>query len=275
MVFLLLLLVFGAYLAWKSYASYRLRELPMNGDRADVMAQALEAMSALHWAVVYRDEHLVSADTPVTGLTWGQAITLIPRDGRLYFNSRNQTATRLVLQISFGWNASNYRKLRDCLERIGNARARSIFSPTIGPSESDSVRTPENIGCALVLLPVIGFLVLLIVHGLKEASRPPPAPAYPGEVIPSLGLGGVSFLAAFLSFFLAVFVKLAFGLGAGRAVSIISMPLILAFFALFALVVRATGIFVEQADTLWLMAGVAGASSLLLEWRSRGKHPSS
>jgi hypothetical protein len=74
---------------------------------------------------------------------------------------------------------------------------------------------------------------------------------------------------------LAVFVKLAFGLGAGRAVSIISMPLILAFFALFALVVRATGIFVEQADALWLMAGVAGASSLLLEWRSRGKHPSS
>lgn len=267
-VFLLVLLVFGGYLAWASYASYRLRVLTVNGDREAVMAQALEAMSALDWMVAYRDEHLVCAHTPISAFTWGQAITLIPRDGQLYFNSRNQT-TRLVLQISFGRNASHYRKLRACLERIGDARARSILWPTTDPSEIDSVRTPENIGCALGLLPVIGFLVFLIVQALKDASGPPPAPAYPGEVIPSLGLGGLSVLAVFLSFFLAVFVKFAFGLAAGRGVSILSMPLTLAFFALFALVVRATGVFVEHTNTLWLMAGIAGASSLILELRSR------
>jgi hypothetical protein len=270
-VFALASLCLGAYLAWSSYASYRLRVVTVDGDREQVIAKTLDAVHALGWSIDHRDEQLIKARTPPSPLTWGQEVTIIPEAGRLHFNSRNATARRLVYQISFGRNGWNYRQFCACVERAASPRENSLFSSAIGPREVDYVRTPEHIGCALGLLPVIALLVLLVRYGLKEATLPVRAPSYPGEVVPSMGLGGISVVAVFLSFFLAVFTKFALGIVAGRAVSILSLPLTLGFFALYALIVLSTGIFPDQVSTLLLMATIAGGAAVLLGLWSSAK----
>jgi hypothetical protein len=211
-------LVLSGSAVWTSINGYRLRSIDVPGNREQVNALALQVAGALGWSVRHSELAFV-CKTPPSGWSWGETITIMAREGQILFNSRASTGARRMA-ITFRKHAKNYQTFRSALEAMQRGEGAAIVpaSSEIGPG--------TTLGCAVVLVPIVGALGAFLVRTIREDVGPASAPSYAGEPAqtPESFVGGFVVVGLFASFFLVVLVKLVAGTFMQQKPSILSLP---------------------------------------------------
>jgi hypothetical protein len=87
----------------------------IDGNAAELLLQARKTVNSLQWTVVSSSNDHFVATTPVTGFTWGQCITIIAQQGKLYVNVRNRVARNNRSPFLFGMRNEHLEAFRELL----------------------------------------------------------------------------------------------------------------------------------------------------------------